>query len=88
MIIPAESAPLGPSGALLPGLRSRLRLLAAGLSNPDIAARLVLSERTVDHHVSAILHKLGLRTRGEAAAQAETLGLGPADRGRTETRPS
>jgi DNA-binding CsgD family transcriptional regulator/tetratricopeptide (TPR) repeat protein len=52
-----------------------LELLAAGLSNTEIAARLVLSGRTVDRHVSAILRKLGARTRGEAAAQAETLGL-------------
>jgi DNA-binding CsgD family transcriptional regulator len=52
-----------------------LRLVAAGLSNTEIAARLVLSGRTVDRHVSAILRKLGARTRKEAAAQAGTLGL-------------
>ena len=53
-----------------------LRLLAAGLSNTEMAARLVLSGRTVDNHVSAIFRKLGARTRREAAAQAEMLGLG------------
>lgn len=52
-----------------------LALLAEGLRNADIAERLVVSRRTVDHHVSAILRKLGVRTRGEAAAEASRLGL-------------
>jgi DNA-binding CsgD family transcriptional regulator len=51
-----------------------LRLVAAGKRNSDIAAELVLSRRTVDHHVSSILGKLGVRTRGEAAAVAGTHG--------------
>jgi DNA-binding NarL/FixJ family response regulator len=53
-----------------------LRLLTAGLSNAKIAARLGLSVRTVDNHVSAILRKLGVRTRREAGAQAERLTQG------------
>ncbi len=52
-----------------------LALVAAGLRNADIAERLYLSRRTVDHHVSSILRKLHARTRGEAVAEAGRLGL-------------
>jgi DNA-binding NarL/FixJ family response regulator len=52
-----------------------LALVSEGLANAEIAERLVLSERTVDHHVSAILGKLGVRTRVEAATAARRLGL-------------
>ncbi|HSI96845.1 MAG TPA: LuxR C-terminal-related transcriptional regulator, partial [Gaiellaceae bacterium] len=52
-----------------------LDLVAQGLRNADIAARLFVSKRTVDHHVSAILRKLGARTRGEAADAARRLAL-------------
>jgi DNA-binding CsgD family transcriptional regulator len=52
-----------------------LPFLAEGLRNAEIAERLVVSQKTVDHHVSAILRKLGVRTRGEAGAAASRLGL-------------
>jgi len=52
-----------------------LALLAKGLRNAAIALQLVVSEKTVDRHVSAILRKLDVRTRGEAAAEAARLGL-------------
>jgi DNA-binding CsgD family transcriptional regulator len=49
--------------------------LCDGLRNAEIAERLVISEKTVDHHVSAILRKLDAQTRGEASAKAVKLGL-------------
>jgi DNA-binding CsgD family transcriptional regulator len=52
-----------------------LALVAEGLRNAEIAQRLVVSEKTVHHHVSAILRKLDARTRGEAVAVAGRLGL-------------
>ena len=57
-----------------------LEQLATGATNPAIAAALHLSERTVVHHVSAILHKLGAATRLAAIEQARVRGLLPKDR--------
>ncbi|MCM0678365.1 LuxR C-terminal-related transcriptional regulator, partial [Micromonospora phytophila] len=69
-----------PSTAADPtGLTARqlevLRLLADGLSNAQIARQLTVSAKTVDHHVSAILGKLGVASRGLAAAAARDRGL-------------
>ncbi len=55
-----------------------LSLLAAGLSNREIASRLSISERTARTHVSSILDKLGLRSRTQAALYAVQQGLAPA----------
>jgi DNA-binding CsgD family transcriptional regulator/tetratricopeptide (TPR) repeat protein len=57
-----------------------LELVSQGLRNSEIAERLFLSEKTVGHHVSAILRKLGVRTRGEASVEAARLGVHGQDR--------
>ena len=53
-----------------------LALVTNGLRNAEIAERLFLSKRTVDHHVSAVLRKLSVQTRAEASSAAVHLGLG------------
>lgn len=55
---------------LSPREREVYDLLGEGLSNHDIAGRLYISHRTVEHHVARVLEKFGLRTRGEAVAEA------------------
>jgi DNA-binding NarL/FixJ family response regulator len=57
-----------------------LQLLSEGESNEEIAGSLFISVRTVEHHVSAILGKLGATTRKGAAKEALKLGLTHSDR--------
>ena len=77
--IPRGPRPKTRSNAagLTPRQAEVARLLVEGLGNPEIAARLFLSPRTVEHHVSAVLAKLGAADRDEAARKADRLGLGP-----------
>jgi DNA-binding CsgD family transcriptional regulator len=80
---PRASTARNPAG-LTPREFEVLTLLDSGIRNIDIAERLVVSPKTVEHHVSAILRKLGVANRDAAAAEAARLGL--QDGGRATAR--
>ena len=69
------AAPASTRAHLTPREVEVLALIEEGLRNRQIADRLFVSAKTVDHHVGAILRKLGVHTRGEAAAAARRLDL-------------
>jgi LuxR family maltose regulon positive regulatory protein len=76
----APSSPASPALAYLPDpLNDReievVNLLAAGLTTPEIADRLILAPSTIKWHLRNIYSKLGVHRRSEAIAQARTLGL-------------
>ena len=70
---PRESSRANPAGLTARQLEV-LSLLADGLTNAEIADRLIVSQRTAEHHVAAVLTKLGAATRRDAARRAVELG--------------
>jgi DNA-binding CsgD family transcriptional regulator len=80
--------PIRATAANPAGLTARqaevLGLLVEGLTDVEIAARLSLSARTVGHHVSAVLARLNVPSRRQAAAAARRLGLVPARNGQPD----
>jgi HD-GYP domain-containing protein (c-di-GMP phosphodiesterase class II) len=81
-VMTAAGHPARRRQALVGGLTNReaevLRLLAGGASNPEIASSLVVSRKTVEHHLEAVYTKLGVHSRSAATLRALQQGLLPA----------
>jgi DNA-binding NarL/FixJ family response regulator len=71
LLLPPSLSPAGLTARQI----EVLQLVAEGLTNAEIADRLIVSQRTAEHHVAAVLTKLGASTRREAARRASELGL-------------
>ena len=71
---PRAASKAGPAG-LTPRETEVLDLIVRGATNVEIAQALVIAPKTVDHHVSAVLGKLGVSSRREAGAALERLGV-------------
>jgi NarL family two-component system response regulator LiaR len=76
-LIRLKTGPLKPGSGLSKREREVLALIVQGLSNEQIAERLVISPATARHHVSACIQKLGAANRAQAASQAVKHGLVP-----------
>jgi len=74
---PGPSDPESVQKPLTPREREVLTLMAQGRRNPEIAEALCVSLKTVEFHVSNILHELGARSRLEAVINAQSYGLVP-----------
>ena len=83
---PNEATRASPSGLTTKELQV-LQLLAQGCTNAQLARRLHRSPKTIDHHVSAILEKLGVHSRTEAVATALARGMVGATTGTPQPRP-
>ncbi len=84
--LPAEAAD-SPLARLSPRELEVLALVSEGMTNHEIAERLVLSEHTVNRHVANILRKLGLPSRAAAASLAGRYGIGIAGSSHPSARP-
>jgi DNA-binding NarL/FixJ family response regulator len=78
-LLRAQEETGGPLAALSSQEKRVLELVGEGLANREIAARMLLSEKTVKNYVSSVLTKLGMQRRTQAAALAARITDGPGD---------